>query len=97
MASDLGLQPAASRDEQISDLSGEGSWLACGSVAEAVGGADAALILTEWQEFRQLPWQELAAQMRKPAWLFDARAVTDAQAAASSGLNLWIVGSGHLV
>ena len=60
MASDLGRQPAASRQEQVADLSGEGSWLACSSVAEAVDGADAALILTEWQEFRQLPWQELA-------------------------------------
>ena len=95
MASDLGRQPAASRQEQVADLSGEGSWLACSSVAEAVDGADAALILTEWQEFRQLPWQELAAQMRQPAWLFDARAIADAEAVRRAGLRLWRVGDGQ--
>jgi UDPglucose 6-dehydrogenase len=95
MASDLGRQPAASRQEQVADLSGEGSWLACSSVAEAVDGADAALILTEWQEFRQLPWQELAAQMRQPAWLFDARAIADAEAVRHAGLRLWRVGDGQ--
>ena len=95
MASDLGRQPAASRQEQVADLSGDGSWLACTSVAEAVGGADAALILTEWQEFRQLPWLELAAQMRQPAWLFDARAIADAEAVRRAGLRLWRVGDGQ--
>lgn len=95
MASDLGRQPAASRQDQVADLSGEGSWLACSSVAEAVGGADAALILTEWQEFRQLPWQELAALMRQPAWLFDARAIAEAEAVRRAGLRLWRVGDGQ--
>jgi len=95
MTSDLGRQPAASQQKQAADLSGEGSWLACGSVAEAVHGADAAVILTEWQEFRGLPWQELAAQMRQPAWLFDARAVADVEAVRQAGLRLWRVGDGQ--
>jgi UDPglucose 6-dehydrogenase len=95
MSSDLGCQPAASPQVQAADLSGEGSWLASGSVAEAVRGADAAVILTEWQEFRALPWQELAAQMRQPAWLFDARAVADVEAVRRAGLRLWRVGDGQ--
>lgn len=32
--------------------------------------------------------------MRKPAWLFDARRIVDAQAARDAGLNLWQVGNG---
>ena len=94
MQSDLGGAPAPS-DQRAVDLSGEGSWLACGSVAEAVRGADAALIVTEWQEFRQLNWQELAAVMRQPAWLFDARAIADAEAVRRAGLRLWRVGDGQ--
>jgi len=92
MAIDLGQPPSTSRDGLVANLSGEGSWLACGSVAEAVRGADAALILTEWQEFRKLPWRELAAQMRQPAWLFDARDIVDIPAAREGGLLVWTVG-----
>ena len=94
MQADLGCAPAPA-DQRAVDLSGEGSWLPCPSVAEAVRGADAALILTEWQEFRLLNWQDLAAQMRQPAWLFDARAITDAEVVRRAGLRLWRVGDGQ--
>ncbi len=36
------------------------------SVAEAVRDADAAVIVTEWPELRDLPWGELRATMRTP-------------------------------
>jgi UDPglucose 6-dehydrogenase len=65
-------------------------------VEEAVRGADAALILTEWQLFRQLPWADLAARMRQPAWVFDARAVVDPEVVRSAGLRLWRVGDGRI-
>ena len=94
MQSDLGCAPAPA-DQRAADLSGEGSWLACGSVAQAVRGADAAVILTEWQDYRQLNWQELAALMRQPAWLFDARAIADVEAVRRAGLRLWRVGDGQ--
>jgi UDPglucose 6-dehydrogenase len=59
-----------------------------------VGGADAVVILTEWQSFRQLPWLQLAPLMRRPAWLFDARSVADLEAARAAGLQVWRVGMG---
>jgi UDPglucose 6-dehydrogenase len=52
------------------------------------------LILTEWQEYRHLDWGAIAAVMRQPAWLFDARAVADAAAARAAGLSVWRVGEG---
>ncbi|MBW0166554.1 MAG: nucleotide sugar dehydrogenase [Vulcanococcus sp.] len=89
---DLGSAPSASG----SGLTGEGSWQVAASVEEAVRGADAALILTEWQVFRELPWADLAAQMRQPAWVFDARAVVDPEVVRSAGLRLWRVGDGRI-
>jgi UDPglucose 6-dehydrogenase len=86
IARDLGL-PAAS--------SGGGTWCPHGEVAEALAGADAALILTEWQHYRQLDWESLAAQMRQPAWVFDARSVIDSAAVAAAGLKVWRVGEGQ--
>jgi UDPglucose 6-dehydrogenase len=88
---DLGLAPSSDGP----GLSGEGCWQACASAAEAVRGADAVLILTEWRQFRSLPWAELAASMRQPAWLFDARAVVDPEQARQAGLRLWRVGESH--
>ena len=91
MARDLNQEPAS----QVDRLSGIGSWAEAGSVEDAVMGADAVLILTEWQHYRDLNWQALAAQMRKPAWVFDARAVADPAQIKAAGLSLWRVGDGE--
>ena len=36
----------------------------CGSAAEVARESDAVLILTDWDEFRHLPWQELGRSMK---------------------------------
>jgi len=84
MALDLGQQPGQ----------GEGVWQKAADPLEAVRGADAVLVLTEWQQFAQLDWAALAAVMRQPAWLFDGRAICDAGAARAAGLKVWRVGEG---
>ncbi len=76
-------------------LSGTGSWAEAGSVEDAVIGADAVLVLTEWQDYRNLNWMSLAGRMRKPAWVFDARAITDHEQVRAAGLTLWCVGDGE--
>ena len=73
---------------------GEGSWQQVPDALQAASGADALLLLTEWQQFGQLDWSALAAVMRQPAWLFDARAKADAAAARAAGLQVWTVGEG---
>jgi UDPglucose 6-dehydrogenase len=82
MALDLGQAPGA----------GEGSWHQVPDVLQAASGADALLLLTEWQQFSQIDWPAVAAVMRRPAWLFDARAKADAAAARAAGLQVWTVG-----
>ena len=87
-------------DEQIArDLAqpagqGEASWHSCADPVEACRCADAVLILTEWRQFQTLDWGQVAAVMRRPAWLFDCRAVADTQAARAAGLQVWTVGEG---
>ncbi|WP_411870110.1 nucleotide sugar dehydrogenase [Vulcanococcus limneticus] len=86
IAQELG-QPAGSGE-------GAGSWHSVPNVPQAASGADALLLLTEWQLFAQIDWPAVAAVMRRPAWLFDARAKADAAAARAAGLNVWCVGEG---
>jgi UDPglucose 6-dehydrogenase len=86
--------PAAQMADDLGVAGQEGVWQPVGSPLEAVAGADAVLILTEWASFAELDWPQLAAPMRKPAWLFDARSVADLAAARAAGLNVWRVGMG---
>ena len=98
IARDLNLPassaPAAQAGPTRAALSGEGTWWPSNSVDEAVSGSDAVLILTEWNQFRELDWTILASLMRQPAWVFDARAVVDPARVAEAGLMLWRVGDG---
>ncbi|MCT0223927.1 nucleotide sugar dehydrogenase [Synechococcus sp. CS-1328] len=91
---DLGQAAVAPEAVAAVAQAGEGSWRRAETVQEAVQGADAVLLLTEWGEYRQLDWPALVAGMRQPAWLFDARAIADAAAARAAGLRVWRVGEG---
>jgi UDPglucose 6-dehydrogenase len=95
MARDLEKPPVTPEQARRGiPLGGEGTWTHEASPLEAACGADAVLILTEWKDYRQLDWPALHAVMRRPAWLFDARAVADPVAARAAGLNVWRVGEG---
>jgi UDPglucose 6-dehydrogenase len=69
-------------------------WTTVASPADALAGADAVLILTEWDSFADLNWMQIAPLMRHPAWVFDARHCIDQSAARGSGLSVWCVGKG---
>ena len=84
MSRDLGQQPGTC----------EGSWQLANDPQSACEGADACLLLTEWSQYQDLDWQSIAGVMRRPAWLFDARGIANAEAATSAGMQVWRVGQG---
>jgi UDPglucose 6-dehydrogenase len=93
------VDPKVSERQIAQDLGqpsgeGDGSWRRVPDVEQAASGADALLLLTEWQQFAQINWAGVAAVMRRPAWLFDARAAADGAAARAAGLKVWLVGAG---
>ena len=87
--------PNADSGPTRASLSGEGSWWPTNNIPSTLSGADAVLILTEWQQYREIDWCELAPMMRQPAWVFDARSVVSPSVVRSAGLNLWRVGDGQ--
>ena len=96
---DLKLEPIAAESEAgptAQALSGQGSWWSAASVEQAVTGADAVLILTEWSHYKALNWMDLAQRMRRPAWVFDARSVVNPDDVRAAGLTLWRVGNGAI-
>jgi UDPglucose 6-dehydrogenase len=55
------------------------------SPLDAVDGADAAILVTEWPEFGELDWAEVAGRMANPV-LIDGRNFLDPEAVRAAGL-----------
>ncbi len=56
------------------------------SPLEALDGADAAILVTEWPEFAELDWSEAAARMSRPL-LVDGRNFLDSKALQAAGFD----------
>ena len=72
----------------------QAEWTFSDSVLDATKNSDAILVLTEWEEFKNINWPQVYKYMRKPAWLFDARSIVDIKKVKLSGINLWQIGKG---
>jgi UDPglucose 6-dehydrogenase len=70
--------PVVDPDERLKGVA------VAGTVLDAVAGADAAVIVTEWNELRSLASAEVRAAMRNPL-IIDGRNLLDADAARAAG------------
>ncbi|WP_210215306.1 UDP-glucose dehydrogenase family protein [Lichenihabitans psoromatis] len=87
---DVAVHDPSGSHDQYRHLAG----LTCAeSAGQAVAGADAIVVATEWPEFRALDWEALALQMNRPV-VFDLRNCLDGPALARFGLEH--VGLGRL-
>jgi len=64
-----------------------------GSALQAVADADAVVLVTEWPEFTELNWREVAQAMRGTI-VIDGRNALDAEAIQAAGLTYEGVGRG---
>lgn len=63
------------------------------SIEDAALNCDAVILLTDWEEFKNINWKFISESMRKPSWVFDTRSFTDKSEIMSSGINYWRLGS----
>jgi UDPglucose 6-dehydrogenase len=63
----------------------------CDSAREVALDSDALVVVTEWNEFRSLPWEDLAELMAKPI-LVDGRNIIDPEAALAAGFDYTGIG-----
>jgi UDPglucose 6-dehydrogenase len=61
------------------------------SASEALDGADAMVLVTEWPEFRELDWNDVKARMRTPV-VIDGRNFLDDEALLAAGFTYEGVG-----
>jgi UDPglucose 6-dehydrogenase len=62
-----------------------------GSALDALDGADAAVLVTEWPEFAELDWAEVAKRMGNPL-LVDGRNFLDPDAVRAAGITYEAIG-----
>ena len=60
---------------------------------EATTNAHAIAVLTEWDEFKSLDWQQTYKQMLKPAFLFDGRKLLDHKRMKEIGFEFYVIGN----
>jgi UDPglucose 6-dehydrogenase len=64
--------------------------------AEALAGADAAILVTEWDDFKKLDWDALGRTMKRRI-LFDGRNIYDPGKMESAGFEYYCIGRGRTV
>jgi UDPglucose 6-dehydrogenase len=69
-----------------------GSVEMAGSALEALEGADAAVLVTEWGEFAALDWRQVAEKMARP-FVVDGRNFLDPEALVSAGFEYEGIGT----
>jgi hypothetical protein len=64
----------------------------CGSALEALEGADGAVLVTEWPEFKELDWANDVQHVMKTALIVDGRNYLDREALTTAGFTYEGVG-----
>ena len=81
-------------DESDEENLKEGSWNKIEDIKNVFNNADAVVILTEWEQYRNINWVEISNKMRRPSWVFDVRSIVDPKEIINAGFNFWRIGDG---
>ena len=95
ISKDIKLQKSLqSNESDNTNYFSESSWYYTQDFNEGAEGADAIVVLTEWEEYRLLDWSKISKKLRKPAWIFDSRSIIPTEVIRSLELNVWRIGDG---
>ena len=64
----------------------------CSNSIETFQNSSAVIILTEWDEFKEINFEEAYKVMKKPAWFFDGRNILDLQKLKDIGFEVQAIG-----
>ena len=70
------------------------TWIYCEEIDASFINSDAIVILTEWEEFKNLDFLSISEKMRKPSWIFDTRSILKKEKINLHKINLWSIGDG---
>ncbi|WVQ95888.1 hypothetical protein IAU59_002987 [Kwoniella sp. CBS 9459] len=69
----------------------------CQSAEEACANAEAIVVCTEWDEFKQLDWKKIYSKCPRPAFVFDGRLMLNRKELTDIGFQVITIGTGDRV
>ena len=84
---ELGLNEFENNNRNI------GKWQFITDINKAAENADAIVIVTEWEEYKNLNWRKLSDLLRKPSWIFDTRGIIPISLLKELNSYYWQIGS----
>ena len=79
------------KEGEINQIS-TGGWTYADDIYHFSKNIDAIIILTEWDFYKQLNWEKISLNMRKPSWIFDTRNIVSKVDISKFNINYWQVG-----
>tara|TARA_Y100001933_G_scaffold264905_1_gene333409 strand:+ start:1904 stop:3346 length:1443 start_codon:yes stop_codon:yes gene_type:complete len=75
-------------------ITNERRWRFYKDIYKAAEDSHALIIITEWNEYRELDWEKISKKMYKPSWVFDTRGILDKSNIQKYGIKIWQLGDG---
>ncbi len=69
-----------------------GKWAFVTDIYDASAGADAVILITDWDKYKNLNWEKISSLLRKPSWIFDTRGIISDDLLQKINSNFWQVG-----
>ena len=69
-------------------------WTFKKDIYQACKGSDAIIVLTEWEEYKNINWEKIASNMSIPSWVFDTRNILKRDSIEKNGIKYWCLGDG---
>ena len=84
---ELGLKEFENNNRNI------GKWQFIADINKSADNADAIVVVTEWEDYKNLNWRELSDLLRKPSWIFDTRGIIPISLLRELSSYYWQIGS----
>ena len=92
--SQIKLDLKTNDNNQKTNLQFANSWSFTNKLDNVFKDTHAVVILTEWGEYSDIDWLNIAKSMKKPGWVFDSRLIVNTQKVLEANLKLWRIGDG---
>ena len=91
------LKDLESFDEvKLGENNKESTWSFTRDISKAVFDSDAIILITEWDEYRNLSWKDLLKETRSPCTVFDTRSIINSDDFKNLNATLWRIGYGFV-
>ena len=84
---ELGLKEFENNNRNI------GNWQFIADINKSADNADAIVVVTEWEDYKNLNWRKLSDLLRKPSWIFDTRGIIPISLLKELSSYYWQIGS----